>query len=172
MVRTPFGDSKSVSVKVGVHQGSVLSPLLFIMVMEAIMKYTRKGLPWELLYTDDLMLITESQKELIDRLRNWKQCLEKKDLKVNVAKTNVLISTGELIRGNRELGLVECVEREWEIIRFSVLYVRNGCMGDAQELRVGWLSKMDRLCARDVRAGTEIRRDFLQMIKMELWRLE
>jgi hypothetical protein len=142
------------------------------MVMEAITKYTREGLPWELLYADDLVLITESQEELIDRLRNWKQCLEKKGLKVNVAKTKVLISTGELIRGNRELGLVECVEREWEIIRFSVLDVRNGCMGDAQELRVGWLSKMDRLCVRDVRAGTEIRMDFRQMIKMELWRLE
>ena len=52
-VRTPFGDSKSFSVKVGVHQGSVLSPLLFIMVMEAITRYTREGLPWELLYEDD-----------------------------------------------------------------------------------------------------------------------
>jgi len=60
VVRTPFGDSKSFPVKVGVHQGSVRSPLLFIMVMEAIMKYTREGLPWELLYADDLVLITES----------------------------------------------------------------------------------------------------------------
>ena len=59
-LRTPFGDSKSFPVKVGVHQGSVLSPLLFIMVMEAITKYTREGLPWELLYADDLVLITES----------------------------------------------------------------------------------------------------------------
>jgi hypothetical protein len=101
VVRTPFGDSKSFPVKVGVHQGSVLSPLLFIMVMEAITKYTREGLPWELLYADDLVLITESQEELIDRLRNWKQCLEKKGLKVNVAKTKVLISTGELIRGEQ-----------------------------------------------------------------------
>ena len=66
--------------------------------MEAITKYTRERLPWELLYADDLVLITESQEELADRLRNWKQCLEK-GLKVNVAKTKVLISTGELIRG-------------------------------------------------------------------------
>ena len=83
-------------------------------------------------------------------------------MKVNVAKTKVLISTGEVIRGEQELGLVEYMEREWEIIRFSVLDVSNGCMGDAQELRVGWLSKMDRLCVRDVRAGTEIRMDFVK----------
>ena len=67
---------------------------------------------------------------------------------------------------------MECVEREWEIIRFSVLDVRNGCMGDAQEFRVGWLSKKDRLCVRDVIARTEIRMDFRQMIKMELRRLD
>jgi hypothetical protein len=93
VVRTPFGDSKSFPVKFGVHQG-VLSPLLFITVMEAITKYTREGLSWELLYADDVVLITESQEELIDRLRNWKQHLKKKGLKVNVAKTKVLISTG------------------------------------------------------------------------------
>ena len=82
-------------------------------------------------------------------------------MKVNVAKP-VLISTGKLIRGSRGLGLVECVEKEWEITQFSVFDVRNGCMGGVLGLRVGWLSKMDRLCVRDVRAGREIRMDFVK----------
>ena len=43
-------------------------------------------------YADDLVLITDSQEELSDRLRNWKQCLERKGLKVNVAKTKVLMT--------------------------------------------------------------------------------
>ena len=34
VVRTADGDSDSFAVKVGLHQGSVLSPLLFIIVME------------------------------------------------------------------------------------------------------------------------------------------
>ena len=38
-----------ISVKVGVHQGSVLSPLLFIMVLEALSIEFRTGCPWELL---------------------------------------------------------------------------------------------------------------------------
>jgi hypothetical protein len=45
-------------VKVGVHQGSVLSPLLFIIVLEALSQF-RSGLPWELLYADDLVIIAE-----------------------------------------------------------------------------------------------------------------
>ena len=43
-------------VKVGVHQGSVLSPLLFIIVLEALSREFREGLPMELLYVDDLVL--------------------------------------------------------------------------------------------------------------------
>ena len=34
VVRTTEGDSKAFNVKVGLHQGSVLSPLLFVIVME------------------------------------------------------------------------------------------------------------------------------------------
>ena len=48
------------NVKVGVHQGSVLSPLLFIFVLEALSREFRTGLSWELLYEDDLVLIAES----------------------------------------------------------------------------------------------------------------
>jgi len=34
--RTVYGNSSSSEVKVGMHQGSALSPLLFVIVMEAI----------------------------------------------------------------------------------------------------------------------------------------
>jgi len=34
LVRTVYGNSKSFEVKVGMHQGSALSPLLFVIVME------------------------------------------------------------------------------------------------------------------------------------------
>ncbi len=54
VVRTKQGCSEEFEVKVGVHQGSVLSPLLFITVMDALSKGVRGGLPWQLLYADDL----------------------------------------------------------------------------------------------------------------------
>ena len=36
VVRTVYGNSKGFEVKVGMHQGSALSPLLLVIVMEAI----------------------------------------------------------------------------------------------------------------------------------------
>jgi hypothetical protein len=82
-------------VKVGLHQGSVLSPLLFIVVLEALSKEFRTGAPWELLYADDLVLIAESQEKLMEKLRVWKVGFEEKGLKVNVGKTKVMRCSDE-----------------------------------------------------------------------------
>ena len=56
----------------GMHQGSSLSPLLFMIVMEAIAREFRVALPWELLYADDLAVIAETEEELIKRLNERK----------------------------------------------------------------------------------------------------
>ena len=48
--------SETFPIKVGVHQRSALSPLLFNVVMEETTKSCRVGDPWELLYADDLIL--------------------------------------------------------------------------------------------------------------------
>ena len=40
-------------VKVGVHQGSVLSPLLFVIVLEVLSPESRSGVSWEDLYAND-----------------------------------------------------------------------------------------------------------------------
>ena len=52
--------SEPINVSVGVHQGSVLSPLPFIIVMEVLSREFRVGCPWELLYADDLVIVSES----------------------------------------------------------------------------------------------------------------
>ena len=56
------GESVAFPVRVGVHQGSVLSLLLFSIVLETLSTEFRTGVPWELLYADDLALIAESEK--------------------------------------------------------------------------------------------------------------
>ena len=83
-------ESKAFNVKVGVHQGSVLSPLLFIIVLEALSREFREGLPMELLYVDDLVLIAETKELLLEKVRKRKEGMEKKGLRVNAGKTKIM----------------------------------------------------------------------------------
>ena len=53
------GFSQEFEVKVRVHQVSVLSPLLFIIVLEALSHEFLAGVPWEDLFADDLVIIAE-----------------------------------------------------------------------------------------------------------------
>ena len=79
----------------GMHQGSALSPLLFVIVMEAISREFRVALPWELLYADDLTVIAETEEELIKRLNEWNDNVESKGIRVNMNKTKVKEISGE-----------------------------------------------------------------------------
>ena len=91
VVRTVYGNSKGFEVKVGMHQRSGLSPMLFV-IMEAISREFRLALPWELLYVCDLAAIAETEDELIKRLNEWKENVESKGMRVNMNKTKVMIS--------------------------------------------------------------------------------
>ena len=84
--------SDEFGVKVGVHQGSALSPLLFIIVLKALSRDFCTGTPWELCYTDDLVIIAETEDELKMKLIKWKTNSEAKDLRVNMGKTEIMVS--------------------------------------------------------------------------------
>ena len=75
----------------GMHQGSALSPLFFMIVMEAISREFRVALHWELLYADDLAVIAETGEDLIKRLNDWKDNVQSKGMRVNMNKTKVII---------------------------------------------------------------------------------
>ena len=64
VVRTDAELSESFEVKVGLHQGSVLSPLLFAAVMDVVSSEARSGLPSELLYAEDLVLMAPTMEQL------------------------------------------------------------------------------------------------------------
>ena len=125
--------SSSFSVKVGVHQGSVLSPLLFNIVRHVLTEDMRDGSLMESLFADDLVLCGKSLNEVIDRYGRWKNAVEGKGLRVNVDKTKGMqLLFGKKVVFRKRIPVVSLVSRLVVILLFCVQNVRSGlivCLG-------------------------------------------
>lgn len=73
------------------HQGSALSPLLFNLVMDYLTKDIQKPPPQNLLYADDILLISESVDDLQEDLDKWRDALENNGLRISRTKTELLV---------------------------------------------------------------------------------
>ena len=69
-VKSKRGMSEHFEVGIGLHQGSALSPFLFIMLVDTISQDVRTELPWELLYADDLAIIAITSTDIQNRLES------------------------------------------------------------------------------------------------------
>ena len=141
-VRVGEGFSKEFEVKVGVHQGSVLSPLLFIIVLEALSREFRAGVPWEDLYADDLVIIADSLEECVRRLLIWKEAMEKKGLRVNAGKTKVMIcGTGlDLLQSSGECHRVIILTQK--IIKIKIITIINNKNNSVNDIIFGKMNFM------------------------------
>ncbi|KAK6739505.1 hypothetical protein RB195_008163 [Necator americanus] len=113
VVRFAAGTSRPFPVQVGVHQGSSLSPLLFILCMDTITKEIQKQHPWTLLFADDVMLAAESRDDLQKQVQSWKDQLQQYGLRLNTSKTEYMecgprIEDGSIRVDGTELNKVNC----------------------------------------------------------------
>ena len=138
--------SEEFEVKVGVHQGSALSPLLFAIVVDAVTESVRSGSMSEMLYADDLVLTSETMEGLREKFWKWKDAFESKGLKVNLGKTKVLVSGAE---GEKSVSKIDpcgiCGKR---VMANSVLCVKCG----------KWIHGR---CAKVKRVTARLGRDFV-----------
>ncbi|WMV56372.1 hypothetical protein MTR67_049757 [Solanum verrucosum] len=72
-VRTVRGDSEHFPVEMGLHQGSVLSPFLFALVMDELTRSIQEKVPWCMLFADDIVLIDETRDRVNARLEVWRR---------------------------------------------------------------------------------------------------
>jgi hypothetical protein len=60
-VWTSDRDTNDFPINIGLHQGSALSPYLFALVMDEVTRDIQGGIPWCMLFVDDLVLVDESR---------------------------------------------------------------------------------------------------------------
>ena len=102
-VRTGHGTADWIQIGKGVCQGCILSPCLFNLYAEYIMrnagleeaqagiKIARRNIN-NLRYADDTTLMAESEEELKNLLMKVKEESEKVGLKLNIQETNIMAS--------------------------------------------------------------------------------
>ena len=83
--------SEELEVKVGMNNGSLLSPFLFAVVVDVVTEFAIEGVLSELLYADDLVLMSETIEGLRNKFFKWNEAFESKGLKVNLGKTKVMV---------------------------------------------------------------------------------
>ena len=74
VVRCGVGSTASFKVKVGLHQGSALSPFLFAVIMDRLTDEIRREPPWTTLFADDIVICEETREEI----KILKVCIGKK----------------------------------------------------------------------------------------------
>ena len=89
-VRMAGGYSEYFPIEMGLHQGSVLSPFLFALVMDELTRSIQKEVSWCMLFVDDIVLIDETWTKVNDRLETWRHALESNEFKLSRTKTEYL----------------------------------------------------------------------------------
>ncbi|MCJ8736954.1 hypothetical protein PDJAM_G00018110 [Pangasius djambal] len=90
VVRCAVGQTEEFEVEVGLHQGSVLSPFLFAMVMDQLSEEVRQESPCTMMFADDIVICSESREQVEENLERCRFALERRGMKVSRSKSEYM----------------------------------------------------------------------------------
>jgi hypothetical protein len=154
-VQTTAGFTEWFPIKEGVRQGSVLSPTLFVIVMDELL---RKVEPHEeedartLIYADDVVVWGDTREEVQNKIDKWSEETEKMGLRVSAEKSESMTVERKVRHGNIGIKL------------------RNGCLKEVKEFKYlgSVLTNQAKLDA-DVRERVKKAEMFYQSVRKLLW---
>ncbi|XP_065855541.1 uncharacterized protein [Euphorbia lathyris] len=142
-VRTSVGKTEEFPITIGVHQGSALSPFLFAIVMDELTSSLQDGIPWCMLFADDIVLVDETKEGVEMKLELWRQTLESRGFKLSRSKTEYLECKFSGYR-SREAGTITLdgrVVQASDCFRYlgSIIQTDGEVDGDAaHRIKAGW----------------------------------
>ena len=72
VVMCAVGVTEGFEEKMGLHQGSALSPCLFAMVMDRMTDEIREEAPWTMMFADNIVICSESMEQVEEKLESWR----------------------------------------------------------------------------------------------------
>ena len=152
-------ESDSFGVKVGLRQGCVMSPWLFNVYMDGVVREVNtrvgerglsltgeRGQNWvvnQVLFADDTALVADTEEALQQLVTEFGRVCERRKLKVNVGKSKVMRCTRRDVVGELRVNLGG--ERLEEVGSFRYLgsqVTRSGEIGEEVRYRVGEAGKV------------------------------
>jgi hypothetical protein len=89
-VQTCDSDISDFPIKIGLHQGSTMSPYLFALVIDEVTRDIQGDIPWCMLFADDVVLVDDSTAGVNRKLELWKHTLELKGFRLSITKTEYM----------------------------------------------------------------------------------
>ena len=89
-IRTCESLTSNFSITIGLHQESVLSPFLFAIVLDELIRAIQDEIPWCILFADDIILFDETRATVNAKLKLWRQTLESRGFRLSRAKTEYM----------------------------------------------------------------------------------
>ena len=83
--KSSVGLTSTITVRVGLHQGSSLSPYLSDFVMDVLGRGIKEH--WRTLFADDIVLCSTRREEVERKLEEWRKAIEERGLKISTKKT-------------------------------------------------------------------------------------
>ncbi|KAK3543276.1 hypothetical protein QTP70_014062, partial [Hemibagrus guttatus] len=156
VVRCAVGQTEEFKVEVGLHQGSALSPFLFAIVMDQLSEEVRQESPWTMMFSDDIVICSESREQVEENLERWRFALERRGMKVSRSKTEYMCVNEREGSGTVRLQGEE-VKKVQEFKYLGSTVQSNGECGKEVKKRVqagwnGWRKVSGVLCDRKISA--------------------
>ena len=83
-------ESNSFGVEVGLHQGSALSPYLFLLLMDVLTEDVRKDVPGSMMFAYDIVLCDDDQTDMAEYLETWRRALGDRGMRISRPKTQFI----------------------------------------------------------------------------------
>jgi hypothetical protein len=141
-VRISDGNTNVFPINIGLHQGLTLSPYLFALVMDDITRDIQDGIPWRMLFADDVVFVDESRTWVDQKLELYKRTLEAKCFRISRSKMEYMKC--DFSATTQEEGMLDSMVRWYQKDTFGYLGSMLQKDGDIDEdvsyrIKVYWL---------------------------------